>query len=844
MTARYNGWFNAKLILWEALRTQTEAAEENYEQLLPLRPYEAMADNSGIYPDLDRIIKKSSVAIRLHKISKWADDCYLLIGQANFLRGEYEEALAAFQVITSKYDRGIREKQKKRSRKKIARQRKKEKEGFNLFYDPTLSFMLHKPARWEALIWIIRSYTALGKTAEAQSVYALATGDKVFPDKLKEELELAITEQYVSTKSYEKAATSLTRAIEACKKRKRKVRYTFILGQLYALANSNTEAINKFTQVLGMKPSYEMEFQAQMSIVRLSAKEKNLSSEEIIARLEAMLKNDKYEQFLDEIYFALAEVYLEMDKEAEAIDNLNLSLKHSREQSHPDQQAKAYLKLADIYYNNEDYVTSKAYHDSTLSVLTAEDPEFPRVNSRRNVLASLVEQIRIVERQDTLLWLATLTPVQLAAERQKYQDSVEAASEVELGEQPEYNPLEVITGVTSSNWPFSDPGRKASGFVAFRQVWGDRGLVNNWRRSNQSAFEPDAPEVNGDSATVATVANQSGNLFEDIPGTPEELAACNSLLVDALYRIGYIYKDDLDNLPKAAETFEELIDRFPTTKYRAEVLYNLYLAYKESNPPKSKRYRELLLKEFPESLFARAARNPDFIEESELAELELTNYYASTFEMFGKERWQSVIERKLAADSMFKENHLKPQFDMLEALAYGKLGMRDTFQLLLEDVVNNYPEDEVKQRALQILHLLEGDKYRVDPKAELPGYSYEEESKHMFVVVMHEIGPSVGQVKNSLSDYISLNHSLEGLKVTSLLLNNTSEMIVVNAFSNGIRAVTFYNEVRYNKDVFGTVEESAYTAFPISEYNYGVFFREKDIPAYIQFLTEHYLSNN
>lgn len=829
----------------EALASQEYAAKDDFSKLLPIQPYEAAGDNTAIFSDLDRVITKSSLAVRLHPNSKWVDDCYWLVGKAKYLRGDYDEALAAFQTITSKYNKGIREKTKQKSRKKATKLRKKEEAGVNVYYDPKHSFILHKPARWKAMIWIVKSFDALGKPGEAHSVVSLIEGDKTFPDKLQEDLQIAITELHIHGGRYRQAANAIGKAIVVCKNKKRRVRYTFIQGQLHELAGQNQEAIKTFTDVIEMKPGYEMEFQAEMKIVRLSAKEMTMTDEEIIARLNQMLKNDKYRSFLDEIYFALAEIYLGQNNTDMAVGNFKSSISHSRKNSNTNLQAKAYLQLADIYFERENYVTSKAYHDSTLAILNAEHEDFSRVNHRRNVLNGLVEQLAIISRQDTLLWLATLTPEELALEKKKWEEARLAKQlEDREADEPGFGPLVSHQQGIVTNWPFYDPMSKGNGFTKFRQVWSDRALTDNWRRSQQSTFPSEDPDLPIDSLANGIVTAQTGSLFENIPKTPEQVEASHNMIIEALYQLGYIYKDQLENEVKAAETFEELLQRYPENPYRAEVLYNLYLLFKDSNPKKSAYYKNLLLNEYPESLFATVILNPDFIEEGKREKKDLTTYYEQTYSLFEQEQWPTVIGRKQAADTLFSNNFLKPEWDMLESLSFGRLGMRDTFKSLLEDIVNNYPQHDVKSHALEILHLLESDRYRLTQSTALPTFKYEPEAKHLIVVVMHEVTPRVGVVKNGLADYNTMNHSLSGMKVSSLLLNNNTELVVVNEFKNSSKAVDYYNEVRYNETVFKDIEEEAYTVFAISEFNYGIFFREKDIPAYMRFFTNNYLGNN
>jgi len=117
MTAHYNGYFNATEIMKESVTTLQTEHRDNYNQLLPVFEYTAIGDPASVASELDEAIKKSSVVISLHRPSKWTDDCYLLIGQAQYLKQDYESAQKTLEYMINNFDDTGKSKAKSSSKK-------------------------------------------------------------------------------------------------------------------------------------------------------------------------------------------------------------------------------------------------------------------------------------------------------------------------------------------------------------------------------------------------------------------------------------------------------------------------------------------------------------------------------------------------------------------------------------------------------------------------------------------------------------------------------------------------------------------------------------------------------
>ena len=191
-----------------------------------------------------------------------------------------------------------------------------------------------------------------------------------------------------------------------------------------------------------MNPPYELAFHAQ--IFQALAYNKG-DTKSIRKKLKAMLRDDKHIDHFDMIHYALADLDLKERKDSSAIDHLETSVHVSTTDTK--QKAKSFLKLADIYFEDRDYVPAQQYYDSTRSLLNEAHARYEEVDTRARVLGDLVEQLAIIEREDSLQKLMGLDPEAAFQARMKEKDvqlvDVRTAGEFDKG---------YIAGAVNNDW--------------------------------------------------------------------------------------------------------------------------------------------------------------------------------------------------------------------------------------------------------------------------------------------------------------------------------------------------------------------------------------------------------
>lgn len=128
-TAKYNGYFNARELMEETFVSLENQHQDNYNKILPVFAYTEADNPQAVAGDLDLAMEKVSVVINLHRQSVWTDDCYLIIGQAQFLKKDYESAEETLRYLINEYSPRKMQEAKENSKSKKKKRKAKSKKS-------------------------------------------------------------------------------------------------------------------------------------------------------------------------------------------------------------------------------------------------------------------------------------------------------------------------------------------------------------------------------------------------------------------------------------------------------------------------------------------------------------------------------------------------------------------------------------------------------------------------------------------------------------------------------------------------------------------------------------------
>lgn len=847
-TSKYNGYFYAKESIKEGIETLNMRHQENWKEILPVFVYGTDEEAKAIYPQMDRSILKTSTVIDRHAMiikkkeeNKWIKYNYLVMGQAYFYKKQFEEATKVFDYIIKQY---------------------KEEE-----------------IKYEATLWMARTKMETDDFSKASSLLKLMEEDVLFPEDLRSDFKAVYADFHIRNERYPKAIENLEQAIVVTKKKKVRARYTYILAQLYEIEDRSTDAINAYQRVVKMHPNYEMVFYASINQA-MAYNTRDGDSEKIKKLLHKMLKDSKNVDYFDQIYYALAIIELEDDNKDLAIGYLIESTKVSI--NNTEQKGTSFMTLGNIHMEDRLYKMAKLYFDSTLIFLPQEHIDYADIEDLDDGLAKLIINLDVIELQDSLIHLATMTEKErekiilaIIAEEEKAEDERIAA--LLSGEDEDYKQSVVASnpvgnasrsgGGGKGDWYFYNPSSMSFGYSEFQRVWGSRKLQDDWRRStasNRSGFsQNDVDDTFGSNSTGdAFTRKQIKSLdqyMKDIPLTEEKLAASEAQLEEALYNAGVIYNEDLDDIDNAIEMFDELTQRYPNSKHLATSYYQLYRLYvKKENEgnyfgagykDNSQYYKAIILDEFPLSEYAKIIRNPNYLKDAEIAKKRREEDYMATYRNFKSHRYNTVLEECNRIITSEQDNPFLAKYHFMKAFIVGQRSDQANFERELQLIADKFPETEEGKEAVEILAQLNSDslknpekeddkKKESKPKSD---YINNKKVEHFFALIYPNSNGNVNSVKVAISNFNKKYYSNDKLKVTNSFINKENQIVIVRRFSDADKALQYYNNFINDEEKLKEVNEEGFTIFLISSKNFTKLFKSGDIEGYDSFFQETYL---
>jgi len=497
VTAHYNAYWNADVLINESIVALGDQYPDNYTKILPVFDYVAADNPTAVAGNLDEAIKKVTVVVNLHPESNWSDDCYLLAGKAQYLKQDYESAeetllymLKEFspEAIAQREKDGVKrtaasgKKTKPRKKKSTKKDRKKAKKAREKAQKAK-----RKAAkkRAEAKKKEREQRRKSGKKNTGKDANTKTSKDAPLPTEPPKTLDA--NEPVEKKEKKEKKESYLLKHRPAFQEGQLWMARTYIEREAYDEAERLISKLEK-------NPKTFKDILRDLAPVKAHYHIKQKNYDQAIDPLKKAIELGKDRQLKARYAYILAQIY-QQNGELAAIDYLKSSLKYN--EGNAAQKGESYLQLAELYFDKESFVEAKAYFDSTLQVLPKTDDRYDQVNEYAINLTDIAANLLVIQKQDSLLRISNMSDDERRALAFKIKKEEEEAKFSNLKTEISTTTKKPRPGAAKSNyWAYNEKIRK-KGFKDFRKRWGDRALEDNWRRSTRSelrSFEDD-PEI-------------------------------------------------------------------------------------------------------------------------------------------------------------------------------------------------------------------------------------------------------------------------------------------------------------------------------------------------------------
>lgn len=730
--ARYNTYYNGTLAYIDGALEKETGNQDNYTDIIPLYTVSNKNSRDLGKSNFDRAILKAEKAIDQHSIKarpQWNSNrrktdrdrewlsrreynlfiwkAWMLMGRSQFHEGAFDDAISTFAYMSMLYR--------------------------------TQPVIYSK-----AQAWLARCYVENGQAYEAEDIIRNNRRDSI-PWQARKDWDNTLADFYLLTQDFKTAIPFLRATIKHEMRKKQKAREWFLMGQVCARAGLNKDAYRAYSKVIGLNPPYELEFNARIARTEVMAATR---SDRMISKLRRMARSDKNKEYLDQIYYAIGNIYLARRDTVHAIASYEKG--HEKATRTGVEHGALLLRLGDLYWEIERYADAQRIYNAALGMVDKDNKEYEQLSDRSKVLDELVPYTNEIQLQDSLQSLAKMDEahrnaaidrtIEALKKKEKEAKRAQEEQEVQQAQQKGENNLSQATGSNKNSkpstlssslsngqeWYFYSQTAVSKGKQQFQKLWGKRENVDNWQRINKSVVRTqdsnslaDMSDAQRDSVFNAQAHADSVHALvkpesdphkrefylAQIPFTEEQLKASNDTISDALYHSGVIFKDKLDNLTLSEKALTRLIRQYPGYEHKDDAFYHLFLLYsRKGQKVLAETFVDSLKAEYPKSQWTTLLSDPDYVINARYGVHIEDSLYAATYEAFKADKYQIVDANVRLSETRFPQGANRDKFMFIGAL--GKLNEGDSGQCLkdLNSLVEKYPESDVAKIAGMIIN--------------------------------------------------------------------------------------------------------------------------------------------
>ena len=781
--ARYNTYYNGTVAYIDASLEKEQGNKDNFTEIIPLYTVANKQSRELGKNNYDRAIEKCEKAIQRHSIKRRPDwnkkrrkterdiewlsrreynpfiwKAWLLMGRSQFFKGSFEDAASTFAYMSRLY--------------------------------------ATQPAIYgKARAWLAKCYIEQDWLYDAEDVIRNMERDSIHW-RAQKEWDYTYADYYIHEGDYAKAIPYLRKCIKHEMRRKQRAREWYLMGQLQAAVGNKTEAYKAFKKVVKSNPPYELEFNARISMSEVMA---HTNAKQMVSKLKRMAASDKNKEYLDQVYYAIGNIYLAQHDTLQAISAYERG--NAKATRSGIEKGVLLLHLGDLYWQKEKYSDARRCYGEAIGLLDKDRKDYEQLSQRSKVLDELVPFTDAVHLQDSLQALAKMNENDRNAaidrviaelkkkEKEERNKQAEADAEKQLAQNSGMGNLNNnktqnnqfatnnSNGLNSSLWYFYNPIAVSQGKTTFQRQWGKRENVDNWQRinktvvSNAQGAEEMSDQMRDSLAQVAAKEDSIKQITDSaqnnphkreyylaqIPFTPEQVEASNKILEDGLYHSGVIFKDKLDNLGLSEKALRRLETNYKDYEHMDDVYYHLYLLYSRKNESqKAATYTNRLKEEYPNSQWTTLLSDPYYVQNAKFGIHIEDSLYTATYEAFKASRYSEAKANARISADRFPLGANRDKFLFIGGMS--KLNDGDAKGCVedMKTVVEKYPNSRISEMAGMIVNgvnagrRLHGGKFDIGDvwnrrsivltegdSAQQKGFTNERNTDFVFMLVYH-----------------------------------------------------------------------------------------------------------
>ncbi|MGY8948639.1 MAG: type IX secretion system periplasmic lipoprotein PorW/SprE [Flavobacteriales bacterium] len=656
VVSSYNVLFNGESSIEEGLLQTQESFVDNFWEFLPIEKINLSkeiitVDGIGNEKFLKseekaaKTIQKHSMLINNVQYNSKIAQAYLLLGRARYLDQRFIPALDAFNQVYKQ----------------------------NIIVDEW----------YHSVIWKAKCNIRLEQEELAIELLKNLLKKEKLSAKVKADANSVLAMAYLQLQKNDLAIRPLKTASSNEKNKQYKARYLFILGQIYEKKFQNDSAYSTFNKVVSFNRSITRDLLINAKIKTLIYNPLNKNEREI----SKIIDNIENKPYLDKIYYGYSNMLFLKDSVSKGEYYLNKAIKENP--SDKDLLSRGYEQISKINFNKSNYVLSGKYLDSTLNNLEKNSKKYWELERRKKGLDRVVQLEENINLYDSLLKLSSYEPSKLNKILNQIKDKKKKPKPKKKTSPVRNN--KTRTGNSSrSNFYFYDTKLVELGKKSFETIWGQRTRESYWRNvsSKPTTVSKKKEEIDEKNIILEETEPVNNDLLATIPRTNFQKDSINHLKNKSYLRLAEIYLEKYSDYSLTKTKLNQLRRLNPSNEILVEANYILYKVQKKQNKKDAEEIRLQIIKQFPDSKFAKilADQNILIAEEGETLK-QLDSFYT----LYDDQKFQQVLVG-LEKGMVFIENkEILLEFDLLKAKTIGKLEGVIKYSEQIKNIIDRYP---------------------------------------------------------------------------------------------------------------------------------------------------------
>lgn len=685
-TAYYNKFHNANVAFEEGV-----ASIKERERTIDRTQYVSVFLTPGEQVDespFDKAIQKSADVLRKHPKSKWVDDALLLIGKSYYYKQNYVGGAQKFREVIA----------------------------------------LDGERAQEARFWLARTLVATERYEAAAE--AIGTGIDGEPDgPWTARLYLVRGQLLTRQGQWGEAVRALNQGLQGDLPESAAARAAFLLGQTLETIGRPTPAQAAYQEVRKYDPFYALGFAARLNEIELQGI--HGKTDRALDRLRDLETDEKNYEQRGEMAVVRARIYRARGQDEQARRTLRDML-YQGESLTGGARGRLHYDLARLYRDAfKDFSRAAAHFDTASTALSSNQPSAERDVSQRMPTApadagtqadryrGLADRARTVARLDSLLRLGRMSDEAFqafVAELRRTAQAEQEANEAnrapgrrlqsrgrDVAEQRQGAAPAADTRTSDAGFLFyKDPARVQRGRRQFEQTWGDRPLVDNWRRQvairSTEAASAEAneegttgrdsgpsPAPSGTTAPEQSTDQRAGPDLSAVPRDSASLAEMEAKRTVARYKLANSLFLAASRPDSAATWYRRILQESGDHPVAKRALYALAEAYRaQGDSTAAQQAYRRLVDQYPDTDLAVRAR--ERLDRSGRMSIDnrparADSAYARVYEQWQQEQESTSLSQFLDVAARYPETDAAPRALLAAGIMYWKQVQRDSTEV-------------------------------------------------------------------------------------------------------------------------------------------------------------------